>query len=128
MFMKKEKKEKEDIRVTLHNFREIVSKISFKPFKSADGQIKYDLSRHGYFTVAFVDSGGISQTDFSPIVVRESIYVGNVFDFEKILLILLTHPHISEIYYEEKENRILAIFQLPSKIERILEGEEDELF
>lgn len=75
-----------------------------------------------YFNLLVVDSTGFSQCFFNPITEtskgknKKMLFVE---DYEKLMLILLSHPNFSQVQYDE----VGAIFDNPFK-----EEEEDEFF
>lgn len=79
-----------------------------------------------YFNLVVSDSTGFSHAFFSPATEtsegknKKMIFVG---DYEKLMMLLLSHPKISQVQYDEEENAVSAVFDNPFK-----EEEEDELF
>lgn len=71
-----------------------------------------------YFNIVVVDSSGFSQCFFTPTSeVHEGrgkkhnmIFVG---DYDKILMMLLSHPKVHDIEYNAEENMVSAIFDNP---------------
>lgn len=76
-----------------------------------------------YFNLAVVDSIGWSQCFFTPTSELRNEKKNMIFvqDYDKILMLLLSHPKIKDIQYDEEENSITAIFDNP------LSDEYDEL-
>jgi hypothetical protein len=79
-----------------------------------------------YFSLVFVEEDEISNCCFTPtsrLPAKDTmIFVG---DYGKLLKILLSHPNISDIGYDEKDNAVTAIFESPYPADR---GEEEEEF
>lgn len=80
-----------------------------------------------YFNILFGEEDNISPCFFSPVTQvskgKSMIMVG---DYEKILKLLLSHPKISDLQYNEKENMILAEFQSPYPMDNDENMEEEE--
>ena len=68
-----------------------------------------------YFSLCVSDSTGFSQCFFTPTseIRKEKKNMIFVQDYEKLLMLLLSHPKISDIDYDEEENAISAIFDNP---------------
>jgi len=95
-------------KVTRENYREVADKCV---------ELTLKLRRPVYFNVAYWESDSISACYFTPIAPvdekgRRKWYVFPV-DYEKLLVMLLTHPRISELQLDEKEGAIKLIFNVP---------------
>lgn len=68
-----------------------------------------------YFNLTVADSTGFSQCFFTPTSEirgkkQTMCFVG---DYEKVMALLMSHPKVSDIQYDLKENAVLAIFENP---------------
>ena len=75
-------------------------------------------NRLTYFSI-MVDEEDISSSCFFSPVTKTSKNQSMIMveDYEKILKLLLSHPKVSDIEYDEKGNVISAVFQNPYPIE-----------
>lgn len=95
---------------TLKDVREVADIIMGKVVK---GKV-------AYFNLVVSDSTGFSQAFFSPVTEtskgknKKMLFVG---DYEKLMMLLLSHPKISQVQYDEEENAISAVFDNPFKEE-----------
>ncbi len=100
---------------TVKDVREVANEIIGKIVK---GKV-------AYFNLVVSDSTGYSQAFFSPVTEtsteknKKMLFV-LVDDYEKLMMLLLSHPKISQVQYAEEENYITALFDNP------FEEEEDE--
>lgn len=77
-----------------------------------------------YFSVLVGEEGTLSPCFFTPTAqVSKGKSLICVEDYEKILKLLLSHPHVSNIEYDEKRNMIFALFQSPYPINSDIEEE-----
>jgi len=108
------------LKVTKKNLDKIVKKILKKVVEEG---------RLVYFNIGYWDSGGVSPCHFSPVVPHKSRIIF-VDDYEKILVMLLSHPKVREIEYDEKEGCVSAFFDVPEEYwkEEDVEELEEELF
>mgnify|MGYP000648564102 CR=1 FL=1 len=110
--------EQKTIRVTRENYREVARKCV---------ELTLRLGRPVYFNIAYWEEDTVSACYFTPIapVERKDEREWCVFpvDYEKLLVVLLTHPQISEILLDEKEGAIKLIFNAP---EEFIEEEWEE--
>ena len=72
-----------------------------------------------YFSLTVIDTTGYSSCFFTPTseIRKEKKTMIFVNDYEKILMLLLSHPNIKDIEYDGEENAISAIFDNPMKEE-----------
>lgn len=67
-----------------------------------------------YFSVLFAEESSLSSCFFTPTSklpnARGMIFVN---DYEKVMKVLLSHPKIRELEYDEKENVISCVFSSP---------------
>ena len=105
------------MKVTKENLKKVIEKILNKVV--TEGNLVY-------FNIGYWDSSGISPCHFSPVVPHKARYVF-VDDYEKILVMLLTHPNIKDIEYNEKEGCISAFFEVPEEYGEEEEWGEDDL-
>ena len=94
-------------------------KITKKNYKKVLGKILTEIAEKGrtvYFSIAYWEFDTISPCYFTPIApLRKGDYCLFPDDYEKILVILLTHPRIKEVVYNEKEGCIMASFETPEE-------------
>lgn len=92
-------------KITISNVRQIADKIIGK-------LVKGDLA---YFNLCVADSSGFSQCFFTPTSKirgkeQHMIFVG---DYEKVICLLLCHPKVNKLEYDNEENAVTAIFDNP---------------
>ncbi len=76
-----------------------------------------------YFSLIIGEDGEASSCFFTPTSkLKDGQSMIMVEDYEKLLRVLLCHPMISDIEYNEKENCISAVFESPYPADR---GDED---
>jgi len=90
---------------TVQDVREIGNTIIGKMIK---GEV-------GYFSLVVADSTGYSSCFFTPVSALKGEKGNMIFvqDYEKIMMLLLSHPKISEMEYDENENVVYAVFHNP---------------
>jgi len=69
-----------------------------------------------YFSLLFGEESDISSCFFTPVTQLQKEGTGSMImvdDYGKLLKVLLSHPNISRIEYDEKENMISAVFECP---------------
>ena len=115
-----------NLKVTKKNLGKVVEKIMNKVIGER---------RIVYFNIGYWDLNGVSPCFFTPIVLDGKKYHMFIDDYEKILVLLLSHPKVREIEYDEKEGCVSAFFDVPEEywkeeeVEELEEGlfeEEDE--
>ncbi len=77
-----------------------------------------------YFSLTIGEEDEISSCFFSPITHLQGKTPDSMImveDYEKLLKVLLSHPKISDIEYDEKNNMVSAVFESPYAL-----GEGDE--
>ena len=125
-------KQKKLIKVDWKNIREIAEKLSLIPLEMLGNKTVFKLEKLGYFSLSFCDSQGVSWAYFSPIIHRDlgetKGIIGNYFTFLKLLIFILTHPDVSEVYYDPEDNKIVVMYDLRPEYEEIIYGDEDEDF
>jgi hypothetical protein len=77
-----------------------------------------EKGRPVYFSIAFTAADEASSLFFTPIAPVEEggrwVWVSfPPFDYEKLLVLLLTHPRVSEVEYDEEEGVVYAVFDAP---------------
>ena len=98
------------MKITKENYRDVLGKIISELKK---GKIVY-------FDIACWELDCISSCQFTPVVLEGKNQYMFIDDYEKILVILLTHPKVKDLEFNEKEGCITADFEVP------LEYLEDE--
>jgi len=88
-----------------------------------------EKKRPVYFNIAFWAADEVSSLYFAPVAPMEKdggwTWVSfPPFDYEKLLMLLLTHPRVSEVEYDDKEGAIYAIFNAPLDALERAYGEE----
>ena len=100
--------EQKTIRVTRENYREVARKCV---------ELTLKLGRPVYFNIAYWEEDAVSACYFTPIapVEREDGREWCVFpvDYEKLLVVLLSHPQVSEILLDEEEGAVKLVFSVP---------------
>lgn len=82
------------------------------------------LGKFTYFSLAIGEEDEVSSCFFSPITHLQGKKADSMImveDYEKLLAILLSHPFVSDIEYDEKNNVIHAIFKSPYPADRGME-------
>jgi len=102
--------ERKTIKVTRENYREVARKCV---------ELTLKLGRPVYFNIAYWELDTISACYFTPIAPvekgeKKQWYVFPV-DYEKLLVMLLSHPQVSEIHLDEKEGAIKLVFNVPEE-------------
>jgi len=71
-----------------------------------------------YFSILVCQEYSASNSYFSPVSELRGEKKKMIFveDIEKLIRLLLSHPQVSDLEYDEKENMISATFQDPGKI------------
>ena len=109
------------MKVTKENLSRVVEKIMNKVLGE---------KRVVYFNIGYWDLNGVSPCFFTPVALEGKKYHMFMDDYEKILVLLLTHPRVREIEYDEREGCVSAFFDVPEEYwkEEDLEELEEELF
>jgi len=98
------------IKVTRENFREVARKCV---------ELTLRLGRPVYFNIAYWEEDTVSACYFTPIapVERENRREWCVFpvDYEKLLVVLLSHPQVSKILLDKEEGAIKLVFSVPDE-------------
>lgn len=97
-------------KITKDNFRKIATKCI---------ELSIKLGRPIYFNVAYVEVDTVSACYFTPMAPVEKDgqrkWIVFPLDYEKILAMLLSHPKVSKLYFDEKEGAIKVIFEVPEE-------------
>ncbi|MBW2636193.1 MAG: hypothetical protein JRC86_01480 [Deltaproteobacteria bacterium] len=96
-----EMEKQKTIKVTKENYKEVARKCV---------ELTLKLGRPVYFNIAYWD------TPIAPLE-KEDKRQWCVFpiDYEKLLVLLLSHPQVSEIHLDEKEGAIKLVFSVPDE-------------
>jgi len=106
------------MKITKENYKEVLGKIL---------KIIAEEGKTVYFNIAYWEFDGVSPCYFTPIApLRKGDYCLFPDDYEKLLVMLLTHPKVREIELDEEEGSITAIFDVPEEY-YWEEGEEVEV-
>ena len=95
-----------------------IMKITKKNYKKVLGKILKNIAEKGrtvYFSICYCELDTLSPCYFTPVAPIREGYCLFVDDYEKLLVLLLTHPKVKEIEYDEKEGCIMANFETPKE-------------
>jgi len=62
-----------------------------------------------YFTIAYWEFSDVYTLHFTPLV-GKTLFVE---DYLKLIVILLTHPKVSDVEWDREKNMITAMFEVP---------------
>ena len=100
--------EEKATKITKENYKEIARRCV---------ELTLKLGRPVYFNIAFWELDTVSACYFTPMapVEKDGHRIWMVFplDYEKILAMLLSHPKVSKLYFDEQEGAIKVIFEVP---------------
>jgi len=120
-----------NLKITKKNLREIAERIIAKQTEIITKCVKENKCRPlPYYNIAVIDNSGASPLMFSHIVQvfdeKMGVVIDTLFsDYEKMLKLLLSHPHVKELFWNEKKNCIEATFEVPQELS---EEDEDDFF
>jgi len=82
-----------------------------------------------YFDIAYWDFDEVSSCHFTPVVFDQEMkdYWMFMDDYKKLLVILLTHPKVKDLEFDEEEGCVKANFNVPEEYWEEEEWEEDTL-
>ena len=109
---------KTNITITKENLDKVLRKIE---------EITIKGEKPVYFNIVYWDFDEASSCHFTPVVREEKEYWLFIGDYKKILVILLTHPRVKDLEFDEEEGCVKANFDVPEEYWEKDEWEEDIL-
>ncbi len=97
------------MRITWGNYREAARRCL---------ELSLRMGRPVYFSVAYWGVDGVTACYFAPVApVKEGEWALFSLDYEKILVMLLTHPRVRDIWLDEEEGAVKLAFEAPEEEE-----------